>query len=176
MVGFQANKIIAFLFIYFAIAWADINSQYRLGGDLLGCGKYLKTIELFLLSMDKELMSVELVCSVIFHESSFNERAVSKVGAIGLMQVRHIVVKELFMKTGLFFQDLFNPITNLTVGIWYLNRLMVYVPERCLKNANLTLHYILSAYNHGIGKVSRYEKCATRYSNMVLNKIREDKK
>lgn len=84
----------------------------------------------------------ELVKAVIKVESNFNPRAVSKAGAIGLMQLMPVH----FDTNGM--SDPFNPRQNITAGSMYLGKL--------LKRYKGDLVLSLSAYNAGPKAVDRY--------------------
>jgi len=83
-----------------------------------------------------------LVKAVIRAESNFNHRAVSPVGARGLMQLMPATAATLQVK------DSFHPETNIDGGVRYLRYLMN------LFNGNLPL--VLAAYNAGENAVIRH--------------------
>ncbi len=96
-------------------------------------------------------VKITMVYSVIKTESGFRTDAVSKKGAIGLMQITE--------KTGLWIadklgdkdyvrEDLKNPEVNIKYGCWYLS----YLLERFEGNNELAL----AAYNAGEGTVMRW--------------------
>jgi hypothetical protein len=83
-----------------------------------------------------------LVKAIIKAESNFNHRAVSPVGARGLMQLMPATASSLQV------QDSFHPENNIDGGVRYLRYLMN------LFNGNLPL--VLAAYNSGENTVLRH--------------------
>ena len=69
-----------------------------------------------------ERLDPELAFRMVKLESDFNPRAVSKVGAIGLVQVMPSTAR-LFDKS-VTREDLFDPKTNLRIGFHYMRRLI----------------------------------------------------
>ncbi|MBU2055675.1 MAG: lytic transglycosylase domain-containing protein [Proteobacteria bacterium] len=97
-----------------------------------------------LISRTSEKYSVDsaLVKAIIKAESNFNHRAVSPVGARGLMQLMPATAATLNV------QDSFQPENNIEGGVRYLRYLMN------LFNGNLPL--VLAAYNAGENAVLRH--------------------
>ena len=85
-----------------------------------------------------------LIRALIVVESGFNPRAVSKKGAVGLMQLR----PETARRYGVADRDRYDPVQNIRAGTRYLSDLMV------LFDSNTEL--ALAAYNAGEGAVARY--------------------
>ncbi len=84
----------------------------------------------------------DLVRAVIVVESGFNPRAVSKRGAIGLMQLRPSTARRYGVT------DIYDPTQNIRAGARFLGDLMVRF------GSNLEL--ALAAYDAGEGAVERY--------------------
>lgn len=91
----------------------------------------------------------DLVYSVIFNESRFEENAVSSAGAIGLMQVTpetgewikgHMGIEDAI--------DLNDPETNISMGCWYLD----WLGEKFNDNEKT----MLAGYNAGHNRVSQW--------------------
>ena len=113
------------------------------------------------LSADYEI-PVELVLAVIEIESSFNEKAVSSVGAKGLMQI--IPKYHTDRMNRLKCTDLFDPKQNVTVGVDFLAEL--------IEKNNGNLNKALTAYNFGQNGANRIffskGKESSFYSQNVL--------
>ena len=88
----------------------------------------------------------ELVFAVIKAESDFQEKAVSKSGAMGLMQIIPTTAKWIASEFGEFYekQKMFEPETNIKYGCFYL---------RYLFNKFEKLDVVICAYNAGEGIV-----------------------
>jgi soluble lytic murein transglycosylase-like protein len=90
-----------------------------------------------------------LVRAVIVVESGFNPRAVSRKGAIGLMQLQPATARRYGVK------DIFDPEQNIRAGARYLSDLLVRF------DSNLEL--ALAAYNAGEEAVERYGRRVPPY-------------
>jgi soluble lytic murein transglycosylase-like protein len=111
-------------------------------------------------------LEVELVLGVILVESSGNTRAVSKAGAIGLMQLRPFTAEAVAAEIGLPWTGptlLFDPVANVRLGVAYLSQLI----ERYGDVATA-----LAAYNWGpthiAARLRRGEPLPAEYVSRVL--------
>ncbi len=94
-----------------------------------------------------------LVRAVIVVESGFNPRAVSKKGAVGLMQLRPATAKRYGVK------NMYDPEQNIKAGTRYLKDLLVHF------DSNLEL--ALAAYNAGEQAVEHYGRHIPPYPETV---------
>lgn len=106
----------------------------------------------------------KLVKAVVQNESCFDKMAVSRAGAMGLMQLMPPTAQSLGV------EDAFNAKQNLRGGIQYLSELIK------LYDNNLAL--ALAAYNAGPGTVEKYDgvppyKETQRYVEKVMNSYRQ---
>lgn len=92
----------------------------------------------------------ELVRAVIVVESAFNPSAVSKAGAVGLMQLKPSTARHYGVS------NIFDPEQNITAGAHYLRDLMA----RFGNDLELTL----AAYNAGEDAVERYGRSIPPFS------------
>lgn len=135
---------------------------------------YEEEIELsipLIFSIYNEAINPELVFGVIKQESGFNPDAVNHNtnGTIdrGLMQINSGTApwlwSQVFPNEPYDYKKLYDPETNLKLGIWYLN----YLLEKFQNE-----HKALTAYNRGEGGLnsymSRYGTAESRYSRSVL--------
>ena len=88
-----------------------------------------------------------LVFAVIKTESAFDKNAVSKVGAVGLMQITNSTAKYIAQNLGEQEFSLTDPETNIKFGCYYIKHL--YIKFRDMETA-------LVAYNAGEGNVSKW--------------------
>jgi len=95
---------------------------------------------------DEYAVDYDMVKAVIQTESSWNHKAVSTSGAIGLMQILPSTAMTEFNTPE---QDLYDPYVNVTVGIKYLSHLNQHFDDI---NATLT------AYSHGPTITRKYSE------------------
>lgn len=103
--------------------------------------------------------------ALIITESSFNHRAKSRVGALGLMQIRPGTGKALALEANMRWGGkhmLYHPEKNIALGSLYLSKLIKRFGN--MKTA-------LEAYNHGPTRTARYlrkGKKTKKYSGKVF--------
>lgn len=73
---------------------------------------------------EEEQISPSLLEAVILTESKFNEKAVSHVGAVGMMQLMPETAHWISEQSGLPSDNLASPEQNIPLGAWYLNYLL----------------------------------------------------
>ncbi len=106
-----------------------------------------------------------LLTALIVTESSFNQKAKSHKGALGLMQIRPATGSALATEAQMAWKGnftLFNPDTNIALGAMYLDKLQKRFQD---------LDLALEAYNHGPSRLSRYlrqGKKPKKYSRKVI--------
>lgn len=99
-------------------------------------------------SAAEEKISPALLEAVILTESKFDEKAVSHVGAVGLMQLMPETAQWISEESGLPADELSQPEQNIPLGAWYIN----YLLKKYHNNEVLAL----AAYNAGRGNVDEW--------------------
>jgi len=99
---------------------------------------------------EKYNLEPELVWAVIREESHFRFDAVSKAGAMGLMQIMPSTGKDIAARLGMAItdNDLLNPEINIKLGAFYINSM--------LKMFNSDIDRAMAAYNGGPGNVKKW--------------------
>lgn len=97
---------------------------------------------------EEENISPSLLEAVILTESKFDEKAVSHVGAVGMMQLMPDTAHWISEESGLPSDNLASPDQNILLGAWYLNYL--------LKKYHNNEVFALAAYNAGRGNVDEW--------------------
>ncbi len=95
-------------------------------------------------------ISPELLQAVILTESKYNPQAVSRTGAVGVMQIMPDTAQWIAEQSGLPADNLHDPKQNIALGAWYL----YYLLDKY--HGNLVL--ALAAYNAGRGNVDSWMK------------------
>ena len=93
-------------------------------------------------------ISPSLLEAVILTESKFNEKAISHVGAVGMMQLMPETAQWISEESGLPADHLDRPDENIPLGAWYLD----YLLTEYHNNEVLAL----AAYNAGRGNVDSW--------------------
>ncbi len=140
------SKIINF-FIGALVLCAVIICIFR-----VGCMIYPKQYKVYVSAYSTEYgISEDLVYSIIKAESNYDRKAVSKKGAIGLMQITEetgLWVSEKIKLADFSKEKLYDPKTNIEIGCFYLSYLLdLYGGNE--KNA-------LAAYNAGPTNVNKW--------------------
>tara|TARA_B100000686_G_scaffold303979_1_gene341241 strand:- start:1249 stop:1920 length:672 start_codon:yes stop_codon:yes gene_type:complete len=110
--------------------------------------------------------------ALIVTESSFNNKARSRKGAIGLMQIVPRTGYAIAKETNLEWRGkktLFDPESNIVLGTYYLDKLVQRFGD---------LNLALEAYNHGPSQLRKYLRKGRqpkRYSRKVLTNYRKIK-
>jgi hypothetical protein len=117
--------------------------------------------QIILRAADRHKVDPALVKAVIRAESGYNPNAVSKKGAMGLMQLMPRTAEAL----GVDDEDIFNPESNIDAGVKYLKHLLIQF--------NGDIRLAVAAYNAGTKKVIKYKdippyKATRHYVNKVL--------
>lgn len=102
----------------------------------------LKFHDMVIKVAQKYNVDAALIKAIIMAESGYNHRAISKKGAVGLMQLMPATADALGVT------DPFNPELNINGGVKYFKRL--------LNQFKGNLELALAAYNAGYGKVKKY--------------------
>lgn len=112
---------------------------------------------------ERQGMDPELAFRLVYVESRFNPRAVSRADAIGLTQLQ--VPTARYYQADVTRQDLFDPALNLEIGFRYLNDL--------LETFDGDLRLALIAYNRGPARLRSLLASGTDpangYASSVLN-------
>lgn len=96
----------------------------------------------------REDISPSLIEAVMLTESKFDEEAISKAGAVGMMQLMPETASWISEQSGLPADHLNSPGENIPLGAWYLNFL--------LKKYHNNEVLALAAYNAGRGNVDEW--------------------
>ena len=95
-------------------------------------------------------MDWRLLASIVYHESKFDEKALSSFGAKGLMQLMDVAARHFNEPEA----DLFDPETNIRLGTMLLEDLLEQFEREGVDSADV-LRFALASYNVGGGSLSR---------------------
>jgi len=97
---------------------------------------------------EKHNIAPSLIHAIIYAESGYDKNAVSRVGAVGLMQLMPATAVFAAELLDLQFDEsmLKDPEYNIKLGVFYLSRLL----------RRFDLHNAVAAYNAGEGNVARW--------------------
>jgi soluble lytic murein transglycosylase-like protein len=132
------------------VAWAGADRVYEeLDRRARGLGREERTrvARVIIEEAVRSELAPLLVLAVIHVESRFDARAVSPVGAVGLMQLMPPTMSEELSRSRLAPGDPFDPITNVRAGVRYLARLV---------GAFRDVELALMAYNAGPNRLRRH--------------------
>lgn len=123
------------------------------GREVLGRVFPSRIVELARRVTAETKMDFPLVVALMRQESAFNPKAISGVGAVGLMQLMIPTARELVRedkRSSLDTNDLYDPEINMRIGLKYLGRMLRAFGGRS--------EYALAAYNAGPGAVTRWRQ------------------
>ncbi len=139
------KTIIFIIIVIIILAILFINSDYIL--KKIYKTEYKDFVEKYALEYNVDPLMIYAIIKV---ESNFNEGAVSKKGACGLMQIIDGTAKEIADNSIMDYETgvtLYNPEKNIKIGVTYFADL-----KKIYKIDSLTL----AAYNAGIGNVNKW--------------------
>lgn len=139
-----------FIFLIIMIIFITIYKCFNLEEKILKFFYPIKYEEYVYKYSNEYNIDAMLTYAIIKAESNFEEKCVSRSGAIGLMQVMEDTAKEQTEKMNIQYTDelLYNPEDNIKIGLSYFSYLYKYFSD----------NYILAAiaYNAGIGNTEKW--------------------
>ncbi len=133
-----------------AIVWGirSLNEKPTKKGYMLAYPKAFE--ELVIAAADKNNLDPELIWAVMREESHCRYDAVSRAGAMGLMQIMPPTGKDIASRMGVSYSDniLLNPETNISFGAFYIHSMMRMFEDDIDK--------AMAAYNGGGGNVKKW--------------------
>ena len=121
-----------------------------------------------------------LILAWLEKESGGNPEAVSWAGAKGLTQLMDFRGSEIFSElgySGRYKNLVFNPVINLTSGLYHLDELLDHWESEGIKNQSLVLFYAIHSYKWGskntqqlFNNEKRSLRPAIEYVNWILNR------
>ncbi len=145
------NKRRFLFFIFFILTVIGISLAYK---PVTKSSLYPKKYSRFVESAAKKYdIDENLIYAIIKAESGFNEKATSRAGAKGLMQITDSTAKWIGGQIDIDENaDIFDPQINITLGTWYIAKL--------LKDNDGNLIMALASYNAGSGNVKDWQQQA----------------
>jgi soluble lytic murein transglycosylase-like protein len=110
----------------------------------------------------KNRVPVSIALSQIKQESGGRETVVGSAGEIGLFQLKGSVLQDYQRLTKDTGRNLYNPVDNIEVGLWYLGFLRDHY--------NLPISDALLAYNSGIGNFQKGHIQNPRYASDIIGR------
>ena len=137
-------KILAVILIVYWIAFGGLIVERLVIKTFVYPIKYKEEVQTYSKEYD---LDMTLVFSIIKEESGFDKNAVSKKGAVGLMQLRESTAQEIANEKRVATYDLKNAKTNIDFGCYYL---------RYLIDKFQSEDTAIVAYNAGEGNVTKW--------------------
>ena len=98
----------------------------------------------------------QLLAALAYQESSFDERAVSYMGALGLMQL----MPRSAASAGISISQAFDPESNIRAAVYHISKLNKHFDD--IDNPNERINFVLAAYNGGQGHIDDARRLATK--------------
>jgi membrane-bound lytic murein transglycosylase F len=118
-------------------------------GQLQGLFRYEQLVRL---QAEKIGMDWRLLSAIIWHESQFNEAALSPMEAKGLMQVRDVTALHFGISPDEV--DLFDPQVNIAIGARLIDELIEQFHKEGMDSTN-AVRFALASYNCGGGTLAK---------------------
>ena len=136
--GFMLSVLAFLLLVFFCVTLFSVKNSYS--------KKYVEFVNQESLCNG---VNPNLIFAIIKQESNFNEKAVSKVGAVGLMQLMPQTAEWVAQQNGLqyIYSKLFEPSFNIKIGTMYFKYLL---------NKFNDIKFALCAYNAGEGVLEKW--------------------
>jgi soluble lytic murein transglycosylase-like protein len=110
----------------------------------------------------KNRIPVSIALSQIKQESGGRENAIGSAGEIGLLQLKSAVLEDYARITRDLGRNLYNPVDNIEVGLWYLGFLRDHY--------QIPISDALLAYNSGIGNFQKGHIQNPRYASDIIGR------
>lgn len=151
-------------FLYPVISILHSGEFYGRGNNIPEYLRYpIAYTDLIYDNCSRRRIPVELIMSVVKAESSFDHRAFSRAGAMGLMQFMPSTATWIGKKMGeedITEEQIYSPDFNIGAGVYYLDYL--------LDRNDDSVVAALAGYNAGLSKMSRWRKQFNPNKNPIL--------